>query len=53
MRVGAYGENTVPVLDGLKASDWVVVAGVQVLLDGQQVRPVDRQNRAVDLAAKE
>lgn len=53
VRVGAYGENSVPVLDGLKASDWVVVAGVQVLLDGQQVRPVDRQNRAVDLAAKE
>ncbi|OLU24715.1 efflux RND transporter periplasmic adaptor subunit [Pseudomonas sp. PA27(2017)] len=53
VRVGAYGEKSVPVLDGLKASDWVVVAGVQVLLDGQQVRPVDRQNRAVDLAAKE
>ncbi|TBU86554.1 efflux RND transporter periplasmic adaptor subunit [Phytopseudomonas dryadis] len=53
VRIGPYAEKQVPVLDGLKASDWVVVAGVQVLLEGQQVRPVDRQNRAVDLAAKE
>ncbi|MCW2294062.1 multidrug efflux system membrane fusion protein [Pseudomonas sp. BIGb0408] len=53
VRVGPYGEKLVPVLDGLKASDWVVVAGVQVLLDGQRIRPVDRDNRAVDLAAKE
>jgi len=31
----------------------VVAAGVHVLLDGQQVRPVDRSNRVVNLAAKE
>ncbi|SDH52402.1 membrane fusion protein, multidrug efflux system [Pseudomonas flavescens] len=53
VRVGPYGEKLVPVLEGLQVSDWVVVAGVQVLLDGQQIRPVDRDNRAVDLAAKE
>ncbi|MEE1867473.1 efflux RND transporter periplasmic adaptor subunit [Pseudomonas auratipiscis] len=53
VRVGAFGENTVPVLEGLSASDWVVAAGVHVLQEGQQVRPVDRSNRVVNLAAKE
>lgn len=53
VRVGAYGEKSVPVLEGLQATDWVVAAGVQVLREGQQVRPVDRDNRAVKLAAKE
>jgi len=53
VRVGAFGEKTVPVLEGLSASDWVVAAGVHVLLEGQQVRPVDRSNRVVNLAGKE
>ncbi len=29
--VGAFGEKSVPVLEGLSASDWVVAAGVHVL----------------------
>jgi multidrug efflux system membrane fusion protein len=53
VRLGPYGQESVPVLDGLAASDWVVAAGVHVLHDGEQVRPVDRQNRVVKLAAKE
>ncbi|MCQ6258952.1 efflux RND transporter periplasmic adaptor subunit [Pseudomonas sp. Q11] len=53
VRVGSFGEKTVPVLEGLSPNDWVVAAGVHVLLDGQQVRPVDRSNRVVNLAAKE
>jgi membrane fusion protein, multidrug efflux system len=53
VRIGAFGDKTVPVLEGLKASDWVVAAGVQVLREGQAVRPVDRDNRTVQLAAKE
>jgi multidrug efflux system membrane fusion protein len=53
VRIGAYGEKLVPVLEGLQADDWVVAAGGQVLREGQQVRPVDRDNRAVKLAAKE
>ena len=53
VRIGAFGEKTVPVLEGLTASDWVVAAGVHVLHEGQQVRPVDRSNRVVNLAAKE
>ncbi len=53
VRVGAYGESQVSVLEGLSADDWVVAAGVQVLREGQQVRPVDRDNRLVKLAGKE
>ncbi|WP_375737589.1 efflux RND transporter periplasmic adaptor subunit [Pseudomonas boanensis] len=53
VRVGAYGEDRVPVLEGLNPDDWVVAAGVQVLREGQQVRPVDRANRAVKMVAKE
>jgi multidrug efflux system membrane fusion protein len=53
VQVGAYGQESVPVLSGLQASDWVVAAGVHVLHEGEQVRPVDRSNRAVRLAAKE
>ncbi|MDD0972363.1 efflux RND transporter periplasmic adaptor subunit [Pseudomonas fontis] len=53
VRLGAYGEKTVPVLEGLNASDWVVAAGGHVLHEGEQVRPVDRSNRVVNLAAKE
>ncbi|MDF2393996.1 MULTISPECIES: efflux RND transporter periplasmic adaptor subunit [Pseudomonas] len=53
VRVGAFGEKSVPVLEGLSASDWVVAAGVHVLHEGLQVRPVDRSNRVVNLAAKE
>ena len=53
VRIGAFGEKTVPVLEGLTPTDWVVAAGVHVLHEGQQVRPVDRSNRVVNLAAKE
>ncbi|WP_062383204.1 efflux RND transporter periplasmic adaptor subunit [Pseudomonas abietaniphila] len=53
VQTGAYGQESVPVLSGLQASDWVVAAGVHVLHEGEQVRPVDRSNRAVKLAAKE
>ncbi|MFZ6045053.1 efflux RND transporter periplasmic adaptor subunit [Pseudomonas sp. CR3202] len=53
VRVGPYGEDRVPVLEGLKPEDWVVAAGVQVLREGQPVRPVDRANRSVKLVAKE
>ena len=53
VRIGPFGQERVPVLEGLKASDWVVLAGVQMLRDGQQVRPVDRDNRDVALLPKE
>jgi multidrug efflux system membrane fusion protein len=53
VQVGAYGQESVPVLSGLEATDWVVAAGVHVLHEGEPIRPVDRNNRAVTLAAKE
>jgi multidrug efflux system membrane fusion protein len=49
IRVGVFGQEWVTVLDGLKPQDWVVAAGVQMLLEGQVVRPVDRDNRRIDL----
>lgn len=53
VRVGPYGQESVPVLQGLSPSDWIVAAGVHVLREGEQVRPVDRGNRAVTLSAGE
>jgi multidrug efflux system membrane fusion protein len=48
--LGAYGELDVPVSQGLAAGEWVVAAGVHLLLDGQHITPIDDQNRPVDLA---
>lgn len=48
--VGAYGEAEVPVLSGLEAGEWVVAAGVHLLLEGQRIKPIDRENRPVKIA---
>ncbi len=53
VQLGAYGQESVPVLDGLKETDWIVAAGVHVLREGERIRPVDRSNRAVKMAAGE
>jgi multidrug efflux system membrane fusion protein len=50
VRIGPYGEDSVPVLSGLQPDDWVVAAGAHLLRDGQAVRPVDRHDRAVAIA---
>lgn len=47
VKVGAYGEDRVPVLSGLRTSDWIVVAGGHLLREGEVVAPVDRNNRPV------
>jgi membrane fusion protein, multidrug efflux system len=47
VRIGPYGAETVPILSGLKAGEWIVVAGGHLLQDGQSVTPVDRENRPV------
>ena len=44
---GAYGSDSVPVLSGVGAGDWVVAAGGHLLRAGQPVTAVDRQNRPV------
>jgi len=49
VQVGAYGESSVPVLAGVEAQDWIVAGGVHLLRDGQAIRPVDRDNRPLDL----
>lgn len=46
--LGPFGAERVPVLAGLSADDWVVVAGGHLLREGQAVAPVDRDNRPVD-----
>jgi multidrug efflux system membrane fusion protein len=53
VQTGAFGETLVPILNGLQADDWVVLAGVQMLHENQPVRAVDRDNRPVVLAAQE
>ena len=53
VRVGPYGEKTVPVLEGLTSVDWVAAAGAHVLHQGQEVRPIDRSNRTINVMAKE
>ncbi len=47
--LGAYGAESVPVLSGLKADDWVVAAGGHLLREGQPVTAVDRANKPIDL----
>jgi len=53
VRVGPYGEKTVPVLEGLTSVDWIGAAGAHVLHQGQEVRPIDRSNRTINVMAKE
>jgi multidrug efflux system membrane fusion protein len=52
VRIGPYGEDKVPVLDGLKPDDWVVAAGAHLLRDGQEVKPVDRHDRVVAIGSR-
>jgi len=47
VRIGPYGEDSIPVLSGVRANDWVVSAGGHLLREGQSVAPVDRDNRPV------
>lgn len=47
VRIGPYGAETVPILSGLKAGEWIVVAGGHLLQEGQPVTPVDRENRPI------
>jgi len=48
VQAGTFGAERVPVHEGLDADDWVVVAGGHLLREGQDVRAIDRDNRAVD-----
>lgn len=52
VRLGAYHQQEATVLEGLQPGEWVVAAGVHILREGQQVEPVDRQNRSVGLGGE-
>lgn len=52
VELGAFGQTQVPVVQGLQGDEWVVVAGVHLLQEGQEVRPVDRDNQPVPLSVK-
>ncbi len=43
-----FDENAIRVTSGLEPTEWVVQAGVHLLLEGQKLRAVDRQNRPVE-----
>ena len=47
VRTGAYGRDSVPILEGLTGQDWVVIGGVHLLQVGQKVRAVNRDNQPV------
>ncbi|MEZ0469142.1 efflux RND transporter periplasmic adaptor subunit [Luteimonas salinilitoris] len=47
VRLGEFGAERVPVLDGLPADALVVVAGGHLLREGQPVAPLDRDNRPI------
>lgn len=51
VRVGAIGSDSVPVIAGLTATDWIVAAGGHLLHEGERVSPVDRDNRPVIAAS--
>jgi multidrug efflux system membrane fusion protein len=48
VQLGAFAEDSVPVLGGVDASDWVVAAGGHLLREGEVVLPVDRDNRPIE-----
>ncbi len=50
VQLGPYGEDRVPVLSGIGANDWILAAGVHLVREGQQVEPVDRDDRPISFA---
>ena len=47
VQLGAFGEDSAPVLRGVAVDAWIVAAGGHLLREGQLVQPVDRDNRPV------
>jgi len=46
--IDRYDESQAAILEGLQADDWVVTSGVQMLVEDQQVRALDRSGRELD-----
>lgn len=53
VQTGQFGSESVPIVSGLSADDWIVVAGVHLLQNEQAVRPIDRNNKTIDISVKE
>lgn len=51
VQISAFLDEQVPITSGIEAGEWVVAAGVHLLQEGQQVRPVDHDNRPLQAAA--
>ena len=51
VKVGHYGKETATILSGLSPQDYVVIGGVHLLRDQQKIKPVDRENRMINLKA--
>lgn len=49
VQTGAYGHESVPIIAGLNANDWVVIGGVHLLHEGQTVRAINRDNQQVNI----
>lgn len=49
--VGEYGRDTVTIRSGLQPKDYVVVGGVHLLREKQKIKPISRDNKAVQIAA--
>ena len=47
--LGIYREDGATITSGLAPTDWLVANGVHKLQPGQQVKPIDRENRKVAL----
>lgn len=47
VRLGTFGEDSVPVKGDITIDDWIVAAGGHLLREGEPVTPVDRDNRPV------
>lgn len=49
VQLGPYGSERVPVLAGIDAHDWVLAAGVHLVREGQEIEPVDHDDRSVSM----
>jgi membrane fusion protein, multidrug efflux system len=47
--IESYGLKTATISKGLQPTDWIVIAGVQLVREGQKIKAVDRHNRAIQL----
>ena len=52
VRLQVYDAQHVLIADGLQAGDWVVMAGVHLLQDGQPVRALDPDNRPLAMGSE-